>query len=134
MRTIKFRVWDHDEERFIEWFNPDPMLSCKDGELWCYERRGYDENGNFIQGDDLTHTSISKRNLVLQQFTGLLDKNNKEIYEGDLVKGLFKDTDYMNWEIITSEVVWVDRVAGFNLSSELWDKTNIEVVGNIFEK
>jgi hypothetical protein len=46
MRTIKFRVWDHDEERFIEWFNPDPMISCKDGELFCYERRGKDENGN----------------------------------------------------------------------------------------
>ncbi len=89
MRIFKFRVWDHDEERFIEWFNPDPMMSCKDGDLYCYERRGIDENGEYIQGDDLTHTSISKRNLTLQQFTGIKDTDNVDLYEGDLVEFVY---------------------------------------------
>jgi uncharacterized phage protein (TIGR01671 family) len=116
MERFKFRVFDKKQGNFLHAFHENVELVFSDDK--CYFL-----NGNIL--DD---------NYVIQQFTGLKDKSGKEICEGDLVKGLFKDTDYMSWEMITSEVVWVDRVAGFNLSSELWDKTNIEVVGNIFEK
>jgi len=115
MRTPKYRVYvkhwgGHGEFDMLEY--------PKEGTLHVYfgnwERGGYKE-------------------AIFQQFTGLVDKNGKEIYEGDLVKGMFKDSEHMNWETITREVVWVDRVAGFNLSCDLWDKITLEVVGNIFK-
>lgn len=65
MRQIKFRAWDLDDVRMSK-------------EIYLG-----DENARF---SDLDVPLNPGDDLVLMQFTGMLDKNGKEIYEGDIIE------------------------------------------------
>ena len=71
MKQLKFRVWHHTFKRFLteeEWF-----IDFQ-GNL-----RYYDIN----LGEMLT---ISQEAYTIQQWTGLVDRNGGDIYDGDMVK------------------------------------------------
>lgn len=66
-RVIKFRAWDSHNKVMIT-----PYAELRGGRFW---------------GEDLTNTGYAEPLPEhVMQFTGLTDKNGKEIYEGDIVR------------------------------------------------
>jgi len=70
MRLIKFRVWDNHYNRWEK----RPCAVNKKGNLFIYNVN----SGNWFEPDPIAYKVV--------WFTGLCDKNGKEIYEGDIIK------------------------------------------------
>jgi uncharacterized phage protein (TIGR01671 family) len=117
-REIKFRAWNYEDNEMLRDIADGMMIQMNSGRLgW------YDDDANFIECD-----------YPLMQFTGLKDKNGKEIYEGDVVK---TETEK------AMQVSWNTHFASFCLDRSGWMFTHyfgegvnpeqIEVIGNIYE-
>ena len=104
MREIKFRVWDKDNKKM----NYHPVLVTFPVE-------------NLVYRDTLSRDTLRRD---LMQYTGLKDKNNKEIYEGDIIKA--------SWHYDTpTEVVFNDFI--YAVCEYALDDADIEILGNIYE-
>lgn len=122
-RELKFRVWDKSSKIFRGNLYKY-LINAHTGELevWGFSDL-YDEWYNTYDDD---------KDLIVQQYTGLQDKNGKEIYEGDIVRGEFFDEEYRHAEIVEHAVVFYG--GAFNIASRNWHKPSLVIIGNIFEK
>ena len=105
MREFKFRGWTGDK------FILHDLLSEIGGNPDC----------NCFSGD-----------LIFQQFTGLKDKQGKEIYERDILH--FDASEWGSEKGSNFVIEWNDKLAGFegNGAPSDWHEW-CEVVGNIYE-
>ena len=116
----KFRAWDSAKKKFVEhFFITDNGLIC---------------NMEKPTSDCKLLIPIEKSELILMQSTGLKDKNDKEIFEGDIVKmskDVYSEPTY--YEVVRH------RGGAYRLESkqhgcELWLRhTDCEIVGNVYE-
>ena len=70
MREIKFKAWDKNLKRWTNYSIADDLPRFYDKHTGCWK------------------TDKEGERFVLSQYTGLKDKNNREIYEGDVIKAI----------------------------------------------
>lgn len=117
----RFRVWHNELGR---------MMSIKN--MWFQDSRIEELELNDAVMND--HITAYPDEIELMQSTGLFDKTNTEIFEGDIVRVLdstytvFYDNERGSYRLKPHDDRWnVDYMSNFSHGG------NFEVVGNIYE-
>jgi len=121
MREIKFRAYDKDEKRMIDW---QYLIDYCDIDYLF---------GNYM----LTEKRDTVPNFVVMQYINFIDKNKKEVYEGDIVRVVYNGTMYIK------QVVFDESELDFKATNgkKEYGKhfvylpccEEVEVIGNIYE-
>jgi uncharacterized phage protein (TIGR01671 family) len=128
MREIKFQAWD---ER--TYFKDTPCMRNMDY-IYSY----LVQEGKFNEEDK--DVLVDSGRLTFLQFTGLVDTNDKDIYEGDIIKtvGYIGIVAYEP-QAAQYQIKWKDnanRYMPFNVTfsdGDTWKCDYMEIIGNIYE-
>lgn len=118
---FKFRVRNTKLNR---WVSKLEIAEIKD----CSENNGL--IGILAYTEETDPESQLAKDCVVQQYTGILDQDDREIYDGDIISGEL-DTKYHRSQMVRIAVVF--NFGAFNISSLDWNKASFKVIGNIFE-
>ena len=114
MREMRFRAWIPLDNIMVY----EPIAYINDGEINYALSEGV-----FTQWDDAK----------VMQFTWLLDKNGKEIYEGNIVIGIKWDERAPRYEVYFDKEILAYFVRNSKTKFHLCDLWEIEIIWSIYE-
>lgn len=131
-REIKFRAWHKGKNKFlyftnfeVRWLNGGFALKGESDGGHCYH----------CFGREIDET--------IQQWTGLKDKNGREIYEGDIITYVEKPHEHGDSTQQRGQIIYDESKASFAIAGEktgeVWNYftdyglSKFEVAGNVFE-
>lgn len=135
MREIKFRIWDNLEKDYL---NEEDIAIDNLNNIFIFER--YDSNDSDLWYTRLLPDPDNKRH-VIEQCTGLKDKNGTEIYAGDICSFSSKNGKYVGIVERSDDLAsfglrmvknnFLYTFSEFNIMGV--DLDTLEVAGNIHE-
>uniref|UniRef100_A0A6M3JF74 Putative YopX protein n=1 Tax=viral metagenome TaxID=1070528 RepID=A0A6M3JF74_9ZZZZ len=148
MRGTKFRVWDQQKQKMYyghQCHEDDPdgawYMIDLNGHLWVYCDAQYYPFARDEDSDGQYYLRFK-----IMQFTGLRDKNGKEIYEGDILSTSNNNKLYDLWRACDfgyTQIVWDAEYSGFRGTKwtpiretggdSVYEVQFIEVIGNVYE-
>lgn len=122
MREIKFRAWDEANKKMFE--DVQFIKSGDEGNDWiCFtEKLKHKTEGNKIIFDN----PYFSQQVNLMQYTGLKDKNGKEVYEGDIIT-----YGVSNYVVIFHKGCFCIKLQ--DKDYHIFNNLTIEIIGNIHE-
>lgn len=130
MREIKFRAWDEFTKTYLE------TGFHVFGEVTCFDLIGMHINDTIKErGKDRLECY---NDITIEQYTGLHDKNGREIYEGDIVHADYSEWHWdavVEWDTI-NPCFMMNKIGGnpsWEYDFNKCDQMVLEVIGNIHE-
>lgn len=127
-REIKFRAWDSVHNRMI-YSDKHSGYMPFDGNCFCNYDFNISKKGAYCFAyDDYNDEITNETDLPIMMWTGLKDKNGKDVYEGDLLKSYYEKPGIIKWN---------DELGAFQVkgipSQTMKRCHEMEVIGNIYE-
>lgn len=117
-REMKFRAWNEDQNRYIDINGLSIEFGgmINQGGVYGVTEQGF-----------LREFPISE--IILEQFTGLKDNNDKGIYEGDICEIRYNN----NTENVVGLVKWFDNHTHFSIEANVGGLYSISFGGSVVE-
>jgi uncharacterized phage protein (TIGR01671 family) len=126
MREIKFRAWHKEKHKMFPVTTIQFPTAFNPGYAGTLKEDGIDTLFPFEQS------------VILMQYTGLKDKNGKEIYEGDILKWLGFEVSngkqirpVRKAPILSDTREWI--INCYQIQNLIESNGTVEVIGNIYE-